>query len=570
MLETRKTFLLCVSVILLLLFGISGPSTASAQTRAEVAMSLHEAAWLNAAEQAEDDPAWKYAVYQSRTIAVKHPEIYMQADALFNELLTTAPNMGSYYRNRTQELFSQVAEYDKIAREGGENFRWSSFSIEDHKAVGYKEIYHTDAFLPFVDIRLHFMGSALKATSWKATPLSMAEFLYFQNGANDDSFLIVTEDGTAYLYLPGGFLSREKLLRYDGEETESIEGKVVLIFNEECVWYPLMDRDDRDKNRHLAKLVETLTGDDPFPTLTPTEKRIVEKLKDNTGFVSKTDELFALFYAAKMHLTAWDFYRDIMTELYPRHTTEYGFQRHGPSLIAYRNAHVAWLSSLVSPIAAELAAIARDNIDSRSLDGIVTPVFREYMKRVETQPQRTGLELWYPGEFLSLNIDDSILTKAGGCLDAAVWSAAVIDLAQIPDVEIFLVGMKYEKNGGGHAYTAVFRGEEYGTVENGEWAPNFNGLYDLGYYTRDGMVIGALTIRDGWVNFTNEVDVQMREIATSFDAEQVLEILKIIEAKTRGQAKICMEHHPDKAILTESISTFIENFPRMEIMRYEF
>jgi hypothetical protein len=84
------------------------------------------------------------------------------------------------------------------------------------------------------------------------------------------------------------------------------------------------------------------------------------------------------------------------------------------------------------------------------------------------------------------------------------------------------------------------------------------------------MVIGALTIRDGWVNFTNEVDVQMREIATSFDAEQVLEILKIIEAKTRGQAKICMEHHPDKAILTESISTFIENFPRMEIMRYEF
>lgn len=116
MLETRKTFLLCVSVILLLLFGISGPSTASAQTRAEVAMSLHEAAWLNAAEQAEDDPAWKYAVYQSRTIAVKHPEIYMQADALFNELLTTAPNMGSYYRNRTQELFSQVAEYDKIAR----------------------------------------------------------------------------------------------------------------------------------------------------------------------------------------------------------------------------------------------------------------------------------------------------------------------------------------------------------------------------------------------------------------------------------------------------------------------
>jgi len=69
----------------------------------ETAHLIHGQAWLDTAGQALENPAYKYAIYQSRSLAVKHPELYLQADALFNEVLTSRPNMIKFYRNRTQD-----------------------------------------------------------------------------------------------------------------------------------------------------------------------------------------------------------------------------------------------------------------------------------------------------------------------------------------------------------------------------------------------------------------------------------------------------------------------------------
>jgi len=235
---------LLVGIVYLLLFS---PLYVSDAQGKQAAMMLHEKAWLDVATKAKDDPAYKYALYQSRTLAVKHPELYLQADALFNQILLSQDNMDRYYSNRTQFGLQQESEYEAIHKMTGGKFRWSEFSIDNHNVVGYKDIYHTEAFLPFVDIRLHLMAVALKGTDWQATPLSMAEFLYFQHGAKRNSFLLVTEQGTAYVYIPARLGTRERLLKYSGEETKQIDEKVVLIFNQKHVWYPLMDRDDRSK-----------------------------------------------------------------------------------------------------------------------------------------------------------------------------------------------------------------------------------------------------------------------------------------------------------------------------------
>ncbi len=572
-LELTK-IIVCILLILLSLtsdlWALEDNNALRIQARTNVAMSLHEDAWIEVVDKAKSDPLYKYAIYQSRTIAVKHPELYLQADALFNKILTSEDNMGRYYDNRTQDAIKQEEEYRRIRGRVGGKFSWSRFSITDHKEIGYKEIYHTDAFLPFVDMRLHFMGSSLKGTDWQATPLSMAELLYFQNGAKKNSFLLVTENGSAYVYCPPGLFAKEKLLKYTGEECESIEGNVILIFNENHVWYPLMDRDDRTRSQRLSQLVETYAREGQIPKLTTKEKEIVAKLRENTQFDSKKDELFALAYAAKLHAFSWRFFPEIFQRIDPDYANAYGFNRsHAPEFLTYRNAQVAWISNLVSPITSELASIAKENVWS-SLNGIVSPMIGEYIQHTETYPNRTGLTLWNHSELHYLNLDDSLLSRGANCIMSATNAAAMLDLANIPGLEIFVVGMKYEKRGGGHAYTVIARGSDIGTLENGEWAPNFNGFYEQRYFEREGTCISAITSRDGWVQFSNVQNVDIREITSSLDTKEIMVILEYLREKTRGNTRISTIHSSEKAHKVHGINDFIARLPHMSIRSYPF
>lgn len=558
---------LLVGIVYLLLFS---PLYVSDAQGKQAAMMLHEKAWFDVAAKAKDDPAYKYALYQSRTLAVKHPELYLQADALFNQILLSQDNMDRYYSNRTQFGLQQESEYEAIHKMTGGKFRWSEFSIDNHNVVGYKDIYHTEAFLPFVDIRLHLMAVALKGTDWQATPLSMAEFLYFQHGAKRNSFLLVTEQGTAYVYIPARLGTRERLLKYSGEETKQIDEKVVLIFNQKHVWYPLMDRDDRSKNKRLSALVETYAEENSIPRLTSEEREIVDLLKTNTSFDSRQDERFALAYAAKLHVSSWRYYPELFTKLYPDDAATYGFNRsHAPLFVIHRNAHVAWLSNLISPITAELAVIARENMGGGTLDQIIAPMIREYLKHVATRDGRTGLRLSFHPELHYLNLDDNLLSKAANCVYSAANTAAMLDLANIEGLEIIIAGMAYEKMSGGHAYTVVFRGSEYGTLENGGWTV-FNGLYDPYFFSEYRTVLTAFTLKNGWVKFSTWSDVGLREITTSLDAEGIAAILKDVSEKTGERTKIGTVRSRTKAEETYLITDFIEMSPRLKTRIFQF
>src|SRR6056297_1680147 len=356
----------------------------------------------------------------------------------------------------------------------------------------------------------------------------------------------MTEKGKAYLYKPSGFLSSEKLIRYDGKKKEKVNGKVVLIFNQDFVWYPLMARDDRNKSKKLNELVNTYATNNNLPQLTRKEKELVKILKENTKLTTKKDKLFALYYAGKLHAFSWSYYPEIFKKLYPKYS-EAGFNRsHAPNFITYRNAHIAWLSNLISPITAKMAAVARENIDG-SLNQIVSEMIKKYLKYTETRDGHTNLDLWFHSELNYLNIDDNLLSKAANCIYSATNTAAMLDLASIPDLKIYVIGMKYQKRGGGHAYTALFRDSEYGVMENGGWSDSFNGLYDKRYFDRDGTVISSVTVDNGWINFGNQKDFGIQGISTSFSVDEISNILQAFEKKTNGKTKICSKFISKKA-----------------------
>ncbi len=60
---------------------------------------------------------------------------------------------------------------------------------------------------------------------------------------------------------------------------DRIEGNPILIFNENYVWYPLMEKDDTSKDSTLRALVEKYSTDVKVPKLSDFESEIVKELK---------------------------------------------------------------------------------------------------------------------------------------------------------------------------------------------------------------------------------------------------------------------------------------------------
>jgi hypothetical protein len=135
------------------------------------AMEIHQKAWMDVATKALTNPEYKYAIYMARTLAVAHPEVYLQADKLFNDVLTSERGMQEFYEYRGIRAFNEK-EYDDLVRNRsrGKRFKWSDFDSTGYTVVDQRKIYQDSAaFLDFLDLRLQ-----AKKISW---PLNLIAFI---------------------------------------------------------------------------------------------------------------------------------------------------------------------------------------------------------------------------------------------------------------------------------------------------------------------------------------------------------------------------------------------------------
>ncbi len=221
-----------------------------------------------------DTPQYKYALYASRSLAVKHPPNFTcRGDAIFNKLLVSLPNMALYYTTRAKDPFvleqQLVQPFFDLPDLKENRFDWDNFDLNSHEEITYNNLYK-DAFqFPFLDLRLPPLGGvSLLGWEYKATPpLALAQMLYFQQSARKDvksAYLLVSDKGRAYV---ASFDRKGMPQLYDhlGMEREPTEN-IVLIFNDKRVWYPLMERDDTRRDKNLQHLVAAYTRDNPpFP-----------------------------------------------------------------------------------------------------------------------------------------------------------------------------------------------------------------------------------------------------------------------------------------------------------------
>ncbi len=533
-----------------------------------VAMKIHEDAWLEVASKAAYNPNYKYALYASRSLTVKNPEYYLKGDDLFDKYFRTLSER--YYLERTQNTQEQDRIFEDIEKNSGNKFNWeTSFDIKNHRKVGYN-IYHTEAFLPYIDMRMHFMGSALKGTDWQATSISKAEFLYFKYH-DKKPYLLFTEDGTAYTYLS----SDGKLLNDDGSTAEKVVGKLALVFNEEKVWYPLMDRDDRGSDTTLAGIVGKYSTGDGLPELTETEKSIVQYLKQNTGLSGDLDQTWALFFAGKLHMEDWRWHYSIYSKLCPDYASVTNTNR-APMLLLARDSFVGHISNLVCPATSYLASIAKlqvllESQNDNSGDQIAMvgmAITREYFKYVDTELYGKGTSLLITSEPENyyFNMDDTYLAKVGMCLYGSIEDMSILTVADLKDVEYFSAAIEWATMSSAHVITPVYYKNSKGSFENLRWG---NGDYLA--TNRYKPTLTSVINNKGWILIAEAsyFNKPQNQILTNMSEAEAINTLKRI-AELSPDAFVTTKINPPNPSEGIPITEFIENIQDYRIIRYDW
>ncbi|MFC1910096.1 hypothetical protein ACFLXC_02235, partial [Chloroflexota bacterium] len=97
----------------------------------QTALEIHKNGWLGMLHRAETDKYYAYTIYGSRTLAVKHPEVYLQADAIFAEIIITTPGLKQSYE--TTDVHSTYALERQLE---GDSFSFDDVDFGQYKLVG--------------------------------------------------------------------------------------------------------------------------------------------------------------------------------------------------------------------------------------------------------------------------------------------------------------------------------------------------------------------------------------------------------------------------------------------------
>ncbi len=436
----RRRILFIMAMILI----TSIMTTAALAKTTDKERELHFRAWQDVAEKAASMPKYKYALYASRSLAVKHPELYLQGDAIFNKLLVSLPNMALFYTTRHEDLAVMATtlkdNFRSLPQLPKHQYDWGGFDLSAHHEVSSAELYRNASLFPFLDLRLPLLGVSLLGWDYQATPLAMAQMLYFQltaDRSNRAAYLLVSEEGTAYVAV----FDRARNIRaldHRGVVAQPRE-KIVLIFNEKRVWYPLMERDDAKRDANLRRLVAEYAPQDPLPRLTKQEEQLVQILRETTGMGKRQDQQWMLITASRLHSRAWQRLGEIQ-KLYPQWS--HVSSSHAPELFTQELALIYRLSNRLSPSASHLAAQAtltyadlRNSPYHERLDYTLKSLSQQYNHYMGVASAM--YPWWHDSELHFLNIDDAVFSKRANCIMIATNLAGILDLAQLPELETY-------------------------------------------------------------------------------------------------------------------------------------
>ena len=406
----------------------------------KAAADKHREAWESLVSTAQENAYARYALYASRTLAVRHPNVYLKGDRWFFEGASRLTGFARCYEEPTSLAWCHM-EYGRPFFEGGESFAGISGEESlDFGTIDLSSYRPTEPrlivpgpFEPLLDHRFGPLAVTLKTEGRVITPLEMAEIAYFQEISRGSDptqlFLALAVDGTAYLVRSELLLALPSLRPVD-EPT----AQVFLLFNEEAVSYPLMGRED--DNEPLQRALNRV-GALESPNLDPWEADVVKSLRDASRLANDCQEQMASLAATRA--TGWrchPFY-SAWLNIVPEDDFDITISRR---LCLIRDFDRR--ANAVSPAAAYLYGIA---VAADSLEGRMRRLSREYLIRtaVVREEEARGwkpawrLESWghvWPCGLMEHTIDDAFRSRTGHCVSQCHMLGAVLSLLDVPHV----------------------------------------------------------------------------------------------------------------------------------------
>jgi hypothetical protein len=387
----------------------------------ETDLAVHESLWRTILEGAKTDKSDKYAVYASRILAVTHPEVYLQGDAIFLKHITSHDGYQKEY-----SIKDVHDNYFNAQDMVGPPFSFGDVNFENYSIVSFTETYPENypLFVYYLDRRLLPIASTLKLWENKITQLDLGEQFYFSLRGNrssaQDLYIIYCDNEETYVYDSGKLTWMRNLTN-----TNVVSGNPILIFNEENVWYPLMGRDDTSKDLALDTIVRKYTQGATTIGLPKFEDYAIEVLKQVTQLSDENQILMAAIAAAHTEGT------DYITMTYPEFSS------------AWDNLGIPWYANglfqeiykranYLSPITAYLAWTSQEQTEEEKISAITD----EYLEHTRTPGYSYAWGHTWSSMLVGQTIDECYRTRAGHCVWQAVSIAAVLDAINVSNYTI--------------------------------------------------------------------------------------------------------------------------------------
>jgi hypothetical protein len=385
---------------------------------------VHEEAWMRAVEGARSDAFDRYGIHASRVLALRHPEVLLEADVRFVTHITT--NRGYSHAYALRDVHSMEFLNDRQFRKYPP-FSFDAVDFDALKTVGFRELYpERYPVLPFLDRRLMPAATTLKTRDGKVTELEKVALHYQKErvgrGEARGLFVVYCENERAYLY-DGGRLSNA-----EGEMVEEVDGAPILIFNEKVAWYPLMERDDTAIDESLEKVVNDLREDRDAPNLTPFEKDVIDRLHDLTDLRDGRQHAMAVIVCnrstGRQTCTApfsdWLPFHALWDEALPTRKAR-AWQYYG-----YLE-QILIRADKLSPITAYLASLS---LNSTGYDRLVS-IEKEWLSRVALPNYGYVWGHIWDECLVEYSVGESFRTSAGHCMVQGMIISAVLEMAGI-------------------------------------------------------------------------------------------------------------------------------------------
>ena len=445
----------------------------------ETVLEIHQRAWEQAATRSAIDNYYKFSLYSSRSLAVRYPEIYLQVDILWMDMASDYGGWGENYLLRDREspgdegwddIFMAINDGFRKGKTSG-TFDWAEdFNWEAHRenAVDLFEYYDGAECFEWLDNRMIFVWSAMKGLEWQMPFTSLAEIQFLQMQLEGrDVYLLLTEDRKGYV----AELAGEGPILHDpltGQPIEYLDRNVVLVMNNESVWYPLMQRDDRGAAPGLADVVERYCDERALPTLSEFEHGLIEDLVGGTALEDSeafTWAKLAALRGLKQYTWRAGPLRELSATVFPERFSEDSDYSDSPQEQQCLGMVITELGNRLSPIVAGWAQVVQENSpDARKAFQKLGEAYLEQFHRIDSHSD------WVHGDYYPCwlpNVDDKLVSGLGDCIVEAGNTMAALSLANIQEWQVYETNYWWLDGSGGHVICGAYTPDGGYSLSNG-------------------------------------------------------------------------------------------------------